>query len=322
MTLTSPAGKTAARGSTTVSVPAGQTQTATVSLKVTSPALWSTDHPQLYTAQTDLAVGGTAADTVTTPFGIRYVTFDPAAGFSLNGQSLKIQGVDLHATEGAVGSAVRFDAMARQMAADEEHGRERAAHRAQPARPGADRGVRAAGHRDDGRGVRLLAHREAALRLPPLLRPVGRLRHQGDGQRREELAGRRPVVDRQRDPGHRIVPWPGDREAAGRGHQVHRHHPAGGDGLGQVPQRARHRVAAGPDRGRAGWPGRQLQHGHVHGRAAREVPGQVLLLLRDGLGDLHPRGRTRTRSCSTRGRTTRPGSGPPPPTTTTSRPGR
>ena len=116
VTLTSPAGKTAGRGSTTVSVPAGQTQTATVSLKVTSPALWSTDHPQLYTARTDLSVGGAAADTVSTPFGIRYVTFDPAAGFSLNGQSLKIQGVDLHATEGAVGSAVRFDAMARQMA--------------------------------------------------------------------------------------------------------------------------------------------------------------------------------------------------------------
>jgi beta-galactosidase len=115
VTLTSPAGKTAAQGSTTVSVPAGQTQTATVSLKVTSPALWSTDHPHLYTARTGLSVGGTAADTVATPFGIRYATFDPAAGFSLNGQYLKIQGVDLHATEGAVGSAVRFDAMARQM---------------------------------------------------------------------------------------------------------------------------------------------------------------------------------------------------------------
>ncbi|HEX3389275.1 MAG TPA: glycoside hydrolase family 2 TIM barrel-domain containing protein [Streptosporangiaceae bacterium] len=115
VTLTSPAGKTAGQGSTTVSVPGGQTQTATVSLKVTSPALWSTDHPQLYTARTDLSAGGAAADSVATPFGIRYVTFDPAAGFSLNGQYLKIQGVDLHATEGAVGSAVRFDAMARQM---------------------------------------------------------------------------------------------------------------------------------------------------------------------------------------------------------------
>jgi beta-galactosidase len=115
VTLTSPAGTTAAQGSTTVSVPAGQTQTAAVSLKVTSPALWSTDHPQLYTARTDLSVGGAAADTVSTPFGIRYATFDPAAGFSLNGQYLKIQGVDLHATEGAVGSAVRYDAIARQM---------------------------------------------------------------------------------------------------------------------------------------------------------------------------------------------------------------
>src|SRR5580704_14996285 len=115
VTLTSPAGKTAAQAATTVTVPAGQTQTATVSLKVTRPALWSTDHPQLYTARTDLSVGGAAADTVATPFGIRYATFDPAAGFSLNGQDLKIQGVDLHATEGAVGSAVRFDAMARQM---------------------------------------------------------------------------------------------------------------------------------------------------------------------------------------------------------------
>src|ERR1700722_8749550 len=81
VTLTSPAGKTAGRGSTTVSVPAGQTQTATVSLKVSSPALWSTDHPQLYTARTDLSVGGAAADSVATPFGIRYVSFDPAAGF-------------------------------------------------------------------------------------------------------------------------------------------------------------------------------------------------------------------------------------------------
>ncbi len=115
VTLTGPSGKTAAQGSTSVSVPAGQTQTATVSLKVTSPALWSTDHPQLYTARADLSAGGAAADSVSTPFGIRSFTFDPAAGFSLNGQYLKIQGVDLHATEGAVGSAVRYDALARQM---------------------------------------------------------------------------------------------------------------------------------------------------------------------------------------------------------------
>ncbi|MFI5066673.1 MAG: glycoside hydrolase family 2 TIM barrel-domain containing protein, partial [Streptosporangiales bacterium] len=115
VTLTGPDGKTAAQGTTTVSVPAGQTRTASVSLRVTSPALWSTDSPHLYTARTGLSVGGTRADTVSTPFGIRYLSFDPAAGFSLNGEYMKIRGVDLHATEGAVGSAVRYDALARQM---------------------------------------------------------------------------------------------------------------------------------------------------------------------------------------------------------------
>ena len=115
VTLTGPDGKPAGRGAATASVPAGQTRTATVSVKVTNPQLWSTDRPQLYTAQTSLSVEGTAADSVSTPFGIRYTTFDHAAGFSLNGQYLKIQGVNLHATEGAVGSAVRYDALVRQM---------------------------------------------------------------------------------------------------------------------------------------------------------------------------------------------------------------
>ena len=115
VTLTGPDGKSAGRGATTVSVPAGQTQAAAVSVKVTNPQLWSTGRPHLYTARTSLSVGGAVADSVSTPFGIRYATFDPAAGFSLNGQYMKIQGVDLHATEGAVGSAVRYDALVRQM---------------------------------------------------------------------------------------------------------------------------------------------------------------------------------------------------------------
>ncbi len=65
--------------------------------------------------RTDLTTGGAVADTVETTFGIRYFSFDPAGGFSLNGEYLKIRGVNLHATEGAVGSAVRYDALARQM---------------------------------------------------------------------------------------------------------------------------------------------------------------------------------------------------------------
>ena len=108
VTLTGPDSKTAAQGTATVSVPAGLTQTVTVSLKVTSPALWSTSQPHLYSARTDLSVGGAAADSVSTPFGIRYTAFDPAAGFSLNGEYLKIQGVRpaRHRGRGRVGGAL------------------------------------------------------------------------------------------------------------------------------------------------------------------------------------------------------------------------
>jgi beta-galactosidase len=114
-TIMNPAGRTVARGSATVSAPAGQTTSATVAVKVTNPALWSVASPSLYHLRTDLSVGGAVVDTTTTEFGLRYFAFDPDTGFSLNGKAMKIQGVDLHATEGPVGSAVLSDALARQM---------------------------------------------------------------------------------------------------------------------------------------------------------------------------------------------------------------
>jgi beta-galactosidase len=115
VTVTNPAGKVVAHGQSSVSVPGAQTQRTVVTVDVAKPELWSTDSPSLYQLETSLSVGGTVVDSTTTEFGIRYYTFDPAAGFSLNGKPMKIYGVDLHATEGAVGSAVRFDAMVQQM---------------------------------------------------------------------------------------------------------------------------------------------------------------------------------------------------------------
>ncbi len=115
LTITDPRGRPAGQGTATVSVPAGQAQSATVTVKVSSPALWSIESPSMYALRTELSVGGTVVDATTTPFGIRYFSFDPGAGFSLNGQPVKLQGVDLHATEGAIGSAVRYDALVHQM---------------------------------------------------------------------------------------------------------------------------------------------------------------------------------------------------------------
>ena len=75
-------------------------------VSIPSPALWSVDHPALYTAVTELRENGTLLDTYRTPFGIRTAKFDPNTGFWLNGVNMKIKGVCLHEDAGALGSAI------------------------------------------------------------------------------------------------------------------------------------------------------------------------------------------------------------------------
>ena len=101
--------------SATVTVAAGQTASATSVVRVSHPGLWSTQQPTLYTVETDVAVDGQTVDSNHSTFGFRYFSFDPAGGFSLNGHHMKIQGVDLHATQGPLGAVILPDALARQM---------------------------------------------------------------------------------------------------------------------------------------------------------------------------------------------------------------
>jgi beta-galactosidase len=108
-------GATAASGSTIVTVPAGQTVTAATDVTVTSPRLWSTDDPALYWLETEVRTGDRIVDRTTTTFGFRYASFDPDAGFSLNGKPMKLRGVDLHATQGPLGAVILPDALERQM---------------------------------------------------------------------------------------------------------------------------------------------------------------------------------------------------------------
>jgi beta-galactosidase len=84
-------------------------------LRVAHPHLWSTDDPYLYTLRTKLMAHGRVVDSVDTTFGARWLRFDPNGGFELNGHHVKLQGVDLHHDEGALGSAVNRDAIMRQM---------------------------------------------------------------------------------------------------------------------------------------------------------------------------------------------------------------
>ena len=187
------------------------------------------------------------------------------------------------------GRARRGGQLQRRPTADadhEEHGRQRPAHVAQPAVARDDRRLRAARDPDDGRGVRHVAHTEARVRLRALLRRLERLRRHGDGQRRQELAVGRHVVDRQRDPGLDQGPGRAHGQAADRRRALHRHDAAGRDGLRQVPQRARRRLPAGPDPAHARRHRPQLQHRRLGRRPAREVSGQVLLRVRELLGDI------------------------------------
>lgn len=85
------------------------------SFEVKDPRLWSTDRPYLYTIVTTIRKKGQVLDTYTTPFGIRYFSFDATKGFSLNGKNMKVLGVCMHHDLGALGAAVNTAAMARQL---------------------------------------------------------------------------------------------------------------------------------------------------------------------------------------------------------------
>lgn len=99
----------------TATIGAGETVTVTSSPVVSSPALWSTDDPNLYFVRTEVYVDGTLTDTYDTQFGFRWYSFDSDNGFYLNGEAVKLNGVCLHHDQGALGSAASYDAMYRQL---------------------------------------------------------------------------------------------------------------------------------------------------------------------------------------------------------------
>jgi len=75
-------------------------------VRVKEAQLWSVDSPTLYTVRSEIVVAGRVVDVTTTPFGIRTIAFDKDRGFLLNGQHVKLKGVNLHHDGGAVGAAV------------------------------------------------------------------------------------------------------------------------------------------------------------------------------------------------------------------------
>ncbi len=82
---------------------------------VKNPALWDTEHPNLYRALSYVYVDGQEKDCYTTVFGVRSLEVRPGKGFFLNGKRTMFKGVCLHHDLGPLGAAVNMAAIRRQI---------------------------------------------------------------------------------------------------------------------------------------------------------------------------------------------------------------
>ena len=92
---------------TTLTLKAKQTlntQRSTISFN--NPHLWSTTDPYIYKVETIIKVDGRVTDIYETTTGLREAVFDADKGFLLNGQPLKLKGVNMHQDHAGVGAAI------------------------------------------------------------------------------------------------------------------------------------------------------------------------------------------------------------------------
>ncbi len=82
---------------------------------ISNPNLWSPNSPNLYSAKVSVYNKGDLVDQQEVPFGIRYFNFDSEKGFFLNGEPMKIYGVNNHHDLGALGAAFNVRAAERQL---------------------------------------------------------------------------------------------------------------------------------------------------------------------------------------------------------------
>jgi beta-galactosidase len=73
---------------------------------IPNPRLWSPDSPYLYHLVSTVLNEHDTADRNVTPFGIRFMGYDPAKGFTLNGGPINLHGVNRRQDYGFLGDAV------------------------------------------------------------------------------------------------------------------------------------------------------------------------------------------------------------------------
>ena len=105
----------ASNTSTAVKIEAGSDNAFSQNLTVSNPRLWSPSSPNLYTVKTEVCVDDDVVDTYISTMGFRYFNFSNTTGFSLNGINMKMNGVCLHHDLGALGAAVNYRAIEREL---------------------------------------------------------------------------------------------------------------------------------------------------------------------------------------------------------------
>ncbi len=115
-------GRTVARAVRRCALAAGDTLIAGQTLTVARPHLWDLDDPYLYTLETRLLDGGTAADRLTSRIGIRRFAFSRDSGFLLNGRPVRLVGTNRHQEYPWTGNALSRNAQYRDMVKIKEGG--------------------------------------------------------------------------------------------------------------------------------------------------------------------------------------------------------
>ncbi len=84
-------------------------------LNINQPKLWSPDSPHLYKVKSVVKINDVVADELSTNTGIRSFSFSADNGFTLNGKSMKFQGVNEHSDLGALGAAINDRVLQRRL---------------------------------------------------------------------------------------------------------------------------------------------------------------------------------------------------------------
>jgi beta-galactosidase len=99
-------------------IPKGEKLRIANSTTINKPLLWGPkpqQQPSLYVAVSRIYVAGKLMDEYETVFGIRSLDFDPIKGLLVNGQPIRMQGVNQHHDLGALGAAFNVRAAERQL---------------------------------------------------------------------------------------------------------------------------------------------------------------------------------------------------------------